>query len=89
MSTSSSSEKLTVEFTVEPFVPASPGPHVLAAQAATEPIAAAGGSIDIGPFGTSATGDAATVLASVADALAAAFANGADRVSLQISRDPA
>lgn len=84
---SSTSQNLTVEFTVEPFVPANPGPHVLAAQAATEPIAEAGGTVDIGPFGTSATGDERVVLAAIGDALALAFANGAVRVSLQVSRD--
>ncbi len=82
-------QKLTVEFTVEPFVPANPGPHVLAAQAAAEQIAASGGSVDIGPFGTSATGDESVVLAAVAEALTAAFAKGAARVSLQVSRDSA
>ena len=80
--------QLTVEFTVEPFVRANPGAHVLAAQAATEQIAESGGSVDIGPFGTSATGDEQVVLAAVAEALAAAFGKGAARVSLQISREP-
>ncbi len=79
--------QLTIEFTVEPFVPADPGPHVLAAQAATEAIAEGGGTVDIGPFGTSATGDEQVVLAAVAEALSAAFAKGAARVSLQVSRE--
>lgn len=83
---SPSDDRLTVEFTVEPFVPANPGPHVIAAQEAAQAIATVGGEVEIGPFGTSATGPSADVLAAVANALTDAFANGADRVSLQISR---
>ncbi|MEZ5341907.1 MAG: thiamine-binding protein [Acidimicrobiales bacterium] len=85
-SPSSSHDTLAFEFTVEPFVPANPGPHVLAAQDAAQSIAEHGGIVDIGPFGTTATGASSEVLVAVTAALEAAFANGADRVSLQISR---
>jgi uncharacterized protein YqgV (UPF0045/DUF77 family) len=74
---------LTVEFTIEPFVPGEPGPHV---QAAVEAAERSGLTMDFGPFGTAVTGDDEAVLAAVDRILRAAVAAGATRVSLQVAR---
>jgi uncharacterized protein YqgV (UPF0045/DUF77 family) len=74
---------LTVEFTVEPFVDGSPGPHVTAAVAAVE---ALGFTVDFGPFGTSFTVPEDRVPQVVADLLRAAYANGATYVSVDVGR---
>lgn len=74
---------LTLEFTIEPFVPGQPGPHVLQAVAAAE---ALGARVDFGPFGSTCTvpTDHAHEVASAV--IAAAFANGATLVSLTAER---
>jgi uncharacterized protein YqgV (UPF0045/DUF77 family) len=74
---------LTVEFTVEPFVDGSPGPHVIAAVEAVE---AHGFSVDFGPFGTSFTVPEDRVPEVVADLLRAAYANGATYVSVDVGK---
>jgi uncharacterized protein YqgV (UPF0045/DUF77 family) len=74
---------LTVEFTIEPFVPGEPGPHVRAAVEAAE---RSGLAVDFGPFGTAVTGDDEAVLAAVDRILRAAVAAGATRISLQVAR---
>ena len=74
---------LTVEFTIEPFVPGEPGPHV---QAAVEAAERSGLTVDFGPFGTAVTGDDEAVLAAVDRILRAAVAAGATRISLQVAR---
>ena len=70
------------EFTIEPFVEGDPGPHVSAAVAVAE---AAGLAVDVGPFGTSVEGGTADVLDAVDAVVRAAVANGATRVSLQLT----
>jgi len=77
---------LTVEFTVEPFVAGEPGPHVQAAIAAAR---RSGLAVDVGPFGTSVSGDDERVLDAVDAVVRAAVAAGASRVSLQLARDGA
>jgi len=74
---------LTVEFTIEPFVPGEPGPHVRAAVEAAE---RSGLAVDFGPFGTAVTGDDEAVLAAVDRILRAGVAAGATRISLQVAR---
>jgi uncharacterized protein YqgV (UPF0045/DUF77 family) len=74
---------LTVEFTVEPFVAGDPGPHV---QAAIEAARRSGLTVDVGPFGTSVSGDDARVLDAIDAVVRAAVAAGATRVSLQLAR---
>ena len=74
---------LTVEFTIEPFVPGEPGPHVRAAVEAAE---RSGLAVDFGPFGTAVTGDDEVVLAAVDRILRAAVAAGATRISLPVAR---
>ncbi len=70
------------EFTIEPFVEGDPGPHVRAAIAVAE---AAGLAVDVGPFGTAVEGESAAVLDAVDGVVRAAVANGATRVSLQLT----
>jgi hypothetical protein len=72
-----------MEFTVEPFVPGAPGPHVTAA------VGAAGryGAVEMGPFGTRVvlTGESDDGPAACAAAVVrAALAAGATRVSLSV-----
>ena len=74
---------LEAEFTVEPFVPGEPGPHVAAAIDAAR---RAGATVDVGPFANQVHGDENTVLLALGAALAAALAAGATRVSSQVSR---
>lgn len=69
------------EFTVEPFVDADPGPHVLAA---IDEVRSRGFEAEIGPFGTAIAGDAAAVTEAIGAMLEAARAAGATRVALQI-----
>ncbi len=74
---------VVAEFTIEPFVEGSPGPHVAAG---LDAVRAAGFDPIIGPFGSSVTGSIEAVTAAVAALLEAATAAGATRVSLQLSR---
>jgi uncharacterized protein YqgV (UPF0045/DUF77 family) len=74
---------LTVEFTIEPFVPGEPGPHV---QAAVEAAERSGLAVDFGPFGTAVTGEDEAVLTAVDRIVRAAVAAGATRVSLQVAQ---
>ena len=76
--------RVRAEFTTEPFhgedehVPA----HVTAAAAA---LVDAGLEPDLGPLGTAVDGEADAVVAAVADAVRAALAQGATRVTLTVS----
>lgn len=79
-------QNMTMEFTVEPFVESAPGPHVQAAIAAAQD--AENLVVDVGPFGTLVSGEGANVLMATDKILAAAFENGATRVSLQLTREP-
>jgi uncharacterized protein YqgV (UPF0045/DUF77 family) len=72
---------LEVEFTVEPFVEATIGPHVRAAIDAAE---ATGVTVDIGPFSSSFVAPVETAVTAVRDLLAAAAAAGASRLALQV-----
>ena len=77
------SEQLEIEFTIEPFVPATPGRHVTAAiDAARE----SGLEVEVGPFGTRAIGAPDAVLDSADRIIRQALTHGATRVSLQIVR---
>lgn len=74
--------RLSVEFTIEPFAEGAPGPHV---SAGIEAVKAAGLDVEVGPFGTTATGEADTVLSAVDALCRAATSAGAGRISLQLS----
>lgn len=76
---------LTAEFTVEPFTPGDPGPHVRAAFLAAE---AHGATLEVGPFGTILRGASDDVVFDALHAaIRAAIAAGATRVSSQVSFD--
>ena len=74
--------RLSVEFTIEPFVEGAPGPHV---QAGNDAVRSAGLDVEFGPFGSSAAGEAAAVLDAVDALCREATAAGAARISLQLS----
>ena len=74
--------QIAAEFTIEPFVDGSPGPHVRAAIDVAE---SAGLTVEVGPFGTALSGESGTVLDTVDAVVRSAIANGAPRVSLQLT----
>lgn len=74
---------LQVEFTVEPFVEGQPGRHVLAAVDAVRDL---GLDVDFGPFASSFRAVDDVVPQAVSALVAAAYANGASHVSLQVER---
>jgi uncharacterized protein YqgV (UPF0045/DUF77 family) len=78
-----SSVSLEVEFTIELFVAGESGLHV---RAAIEVAEQTGVAVDVGPFGTSVSGDDDVVLTAVDWLLRAVTAAGATRVSLQVVR---
>lgn len=73
-----------VEFTIEPFVEGSPGPHVTAAIDAAR---SHGAEVEIGPFGSSCAVDLDAVGAVVRSVTDAAFGHGASHVSVHVSRE--
>lgn len=75
---------LVADFTVEPFVPGSPGPHVAAALTAAE---LTGATVVVGPFGNEVTAnDDETVLQALSDAIRAGLNAGATRVAVEVRR---
>ncbi len=77
-----SSEKARAEFTIEPFTEGDPGPHV------KETISVAkrsGLNVEIGPFGTTVTGEQEKIFELISNLLKTAMENGASRVSLQVT----
>jgi uncharacterized protein YqgV (UPF0045/DUF77 family) len=76
--------RLVAEFTTEPFHgEGEPPAH---ATSAFEALRAAGVEGEFGPLGTSATGDEANLLEALRAAMAASFAHGADRITVQVRR---
>lgn len=65
------------EFTVYPFEPGRPGPHVAAA---IEEARRSGLPLEVGPLGTTVRGEVGTLVAVLARVLEAAFAHGATKV---------
>lgn len=74
---------LRADFTVEPWVTGDRGDH---GRAALSSAAASGVLIDDGPFGTTLEGEDERVLSTLSAVLRAAFAGGATRVSVQVTR---
>lgn len=72
---------IEVEFTVEPFVEATIGPHV---RAAIDAAAATGTTVDIGPFSSSFVAPLDVATGALRDLVASAFGAGATRLSLQV-----
>jgi uncharacterized protein YqgV (UPF0045/DUF77 family) len=75
--------EVRLEFTVEPFLEGSPGPHVLAALSEAR---RQGFEPEMGPFGTTIDGEAARLLPGIGAILTAAVDAGASRVALAVSR---
>ena len=76
--------RISVEFTVEPFVDGAPGAHVTSAIAAVE---ALGISVEVGPFGSSFS-DMPDQLGRALDVLAAAaYSHGATHVNIDTQQD--
>jgi uncharacterized protein YqgV (UPF0045/DUF77 family) len=75
--------EVRLEFTVEPFLEGSPGPHV---QAAVNEARRQGLDPEMGPFGTTIDGEAAQLLPTLGAIVAAAVDAGASRVALAVSR---
>ncbi|MDV6012842.1 thiamine-binding protein [Haloechinothrix sp. LS1_15] len=77
--------QLDAEFTTEPFEGerAEPPAHALAARDAVEN---AGLRCEFGPLGTSVSGAADQVLAALAEAMNAALAHGATRMTVRVER---
>ncbi|WP_081973950.1 thiamine-binding protein [Kitasatospora phosalacinea] len=71
-----------VEFTTEPFELDGFPEHAKAARRAVDE---AGLAVSVGPFGTSAEGDAEQALAAVTRLLRETLAAGASRISVQLS----
>ena len=77
-----SSEKARAEFTIEPFTEGDPGPHVKETISVAK---RAGLNVEIGPFGTTVTGEQEKIFELVSNLLKTAMENGASRVSLQVT----
>lgn len=73
-----------LEFTVEPFTPSEPGPHVIASIEAARATAI---TVEVGPFGTTVTGKPEDMAALTGAVVRAALENGASQVSLQVRTD--
>jgi uncharacterized protein YqgV (UPF0045/DUF77 family) len=76
------SMRLSVEFTIEPFIEGDPGPHV---EAGIQAVRATGVDVEVGPFGTTAMGEGDAVVDAVAELCRKATAAGAKRISLQLT----
>ena len=74
---------LRVEFTVEPFVEGQPGRHVLAA---VDAVRGLGPDVEFGPFASSFCAADELATQALSALVAAAYANGATHVSLQVER---
>ncbi len=72
---------VTVEFMIEPFRDAAPGPHV---EAALEAARANGLDLQLGPFATTVVGEESVVLDGLKPIIEAALRAGATRVSLEV-----
>lgn len=77
---------LRVEFTVEPFVEGTLGPHVTAA---VDAVAAHGIAVEVGPFGNTFTVPPEAVGQAVADLLTAAYSHGATHVQIHVEAESA
>jgi len=75
--------RVRIEFTVEPFVDANPGPHVRSAWQAVE---ARGCEVVQGPFSSETYVVEADAPGVVGDVVRAALANGATHVSFLVDR---
>lgn len=75
--------RIRVEFTVEPFVEGTPGPHV---KSALDQLRARGLDPDVGPFASTVEGEHHILLKALEPMVTAALANGASNVALGVSK---
>ena len=71
-----------IEFTIEPFVEAHPGPHVTAP---VEALASLGINVEVGPFGSSCEVDAERAGDVVATVVREAIAHGATHINVDVN----
>jgi hypothetical protein len=76
-------QRVRIEFTIEPFVDAHPGVHVLAAWAVVE---SAGHALVNGPFSSVVEVDTTAAERLVADVVRESLSAGASRVAVQVER---
>ena len=74
---------LSLEFTIEPFRDALPGPYVIAARQVAEE---SGLEVEFGPFGTSLDGPDEEIISTMARIAARAMSEGASSISLRLDR---
>lgn len=72
-----------IEFTIEPFVEGSPGPHVTETITAVESLDV---EVDVGPFGSSCNVEAANAADVVATIVRTAITNGASHVNVDVEQ---
>jgi uncharacterized protein YqgV (UPF0045/DUF77 family) len=77
--------RLHAEFTTEPFVVGEDEAPAHAREA-FRVAESAGLDSELGPFGTSISGDGSDLLGAIGGVLSAAFENGATRITLRVER---
>jgi uncharacterized protein YqgV (UPF0045/DUF77 family) len=77
------SEKIMVEFTIEPFTDGTPGHHVTKAIAAVE---ALGVEVHIGPFGSSFVAETEKAAEAIAVLSRMAYDNGATHITIDTEK---
>jgi hypothetical protein len=76
-------ERVSIEFTVEPFTDGAPGVHVTTTIAAIE---ALGVSVDVGPFGSSLIVHQSQVPEVLSVLSSTAYANGATHITIDTAK---
>lgn len=76
-------ERVSVEFTIEPFTDGAPGVHVTTTIAAIE---ALGVSVDVGPFGSSLVVHQSKVAEVLSVLSSTAYANGATHITIDTAK---
>jgi uncharacterized protein YqgV (UPF0045/DUF77 family) len=75
--------RIRVEFTIEPFIEGTPGPHV---KSALDQLRARGIEPDVGPFASTVEGEHHVILKALEPMITASLANGASNVALGVSK---
>jgi uncharacterized protein YqgV (UPF0045/DUF77 family) len=73
-----------IEFVIEPFVDATPGPHV---RSGIDAMAARGLDVSMGPFGSSVSGEVDDLADAIGAMVTAAANDGARRVLIDVVMD--
>ncbi len=75
--------RIRIEFTIEPFVEGTPGPHV---KSALDQLRARGIEPDVGPFASTIEGEHHILLKALEPLVTASLANGASNVAIGVSK---